>query len=63
MTKYVTVTLTEKEASAAIIACINLTMDIGDMPGDQWMLAAQRAEKKIRKARGDNIYDDDQKAL
>ena len=54
MTKYVTVTLTELEAGAVISACINTTMDIGDTPGDQYQRAMQRAEKKIRKARGEN---------
>ena len=55
MTKYVTVTLTELEAGAVIVACINTTMDIGETPGDQYMLAMQRAEKKIRKARGEKV--------
>jgi len=59
MTKYITIKLTEKEASAVIAACINTTMDIGDTPGDQWLRAMQRAEKKIREARGDYIHGDD----
>lgn len=53
MSKYVTVTLTELEASAAIVACLNMTMDIGDTPGDQYLRAAIRAEVKLRAARGE----------
>ena len=63
MTKYITVKLTEFEAGAVIVACINLTMDIGDTPGDQYMRAAVRAEIKIREARGDYIHGDDYKGL
>ena len=55
MPKYVTVTLTELEAGAVIVACINTTLDIGETPGDQYMLAKQRAEKKIRKSRGEKV--------
>ena len=55
MTKYVTVTLTELEAGAVIVACINTSMDIGETPGDQYQRAMQRAEIKIRKARGEKV--------
>jgi hypothetical protein len=53
--KYITVTLTEREARAVIYACGNLTMDIGDTPGDQGMKAACRAQLKIRRACGDDV--------
>ena len=43
MTRYITVTLTEKEAGAVIGACVNSTMDIADTPGNAYMKAACRA--------------------
>jgi hypothetical protein len=49
MPRYVSVTLTEKEAFAVILACQNYTMDIADTPNDQLMLAAVRARKKLVK--------------
>jgi len=55
MTRYITVTLTAKEADAVIDACMNSTMDIGDNPGDAYMKAACRAEVKVRKARGEDV--------
>ena len=50
MSRHITITLTVKEMEAVESACLNLSMDIGDTPGDQWMLAAQRVIKKMHKA-------------
>ena len=55
MTRYITVTLTEKEADAVIHACGNWTMDIWDTPGNGDMKAACRAEVKVRTAMGEDV--------
>ena len=55
MTRYITVTLTENEAGAVIHACRNYWMDIGDIPGDQVLKAACRADLKVRRAMGEDV--------
>ena len=58
MTRYVTVTLTETEAHALSSAAHSVTMDFGDTPGDQWMRAAIRGRKKIRRAVFNEVYEE-----
>jgi hypothetical protein len=55
-TRYITVTLTENEAHALSSAADSVTMDFGDTPGDQWMRAAIRGRKKIRRVVFNETY-------
>ena len=58
MTRYITVTLTEKEAQALSIAAHNMTMELGDTPGDQWMRAVIRGGKKIKRVVYNEVYEE-----